>query len=61
MHKPIKSTNYVKANFEVNDKLANLLPMMAFLWFAVFSLPTGMIMRRIGRKSPYYFTGKITK
>jgi len=54
------STSYVKADFEVNDKLANLLPMMVFLWFAVFSLPTGMIMRRIGRRQTVLISALVT-
>jgi fucose permease len=44
------SANYVKQDFSLSDTLSNLLPMMVFLWFAVFSVPTGLIMNRIGRK-----------
>jgi len=44
------STNYVKQDFALNDTLANLLPMMVFLWFAVFSVPTGLMMNKWGRK-----------
>ncbi|MEI7499652.1 MAG: MFS transporter [Bacteroidota bacterium] len=44
------STNYVKQDFALSDTLANLLPMMVFLWFAVFSVPTGLLMNSIGRK-----------
>jgi MFS transporter, FHS family, L-fucose permease len=44
------STSYVKQDFNLSDTLANLLPMMVFLWFAVFSVPTGLLMNRIGRK-----------
>ena len=43
------STSYVKADFSLNDKLANLLPMMVLLWFAILSLPTGILMGCIGR------------
>ena len=32
------STSYVKNDFGLNDTLANLLPMMVFLWFAVCSV-----------------------
>ena len=42
------STSYVKNDFGLNDTLANLLPMMVFLWFAVCSLPTGLLMGHIG-------------
>jgi len=44
------SVSYVKEDFALNDKSANLLPMMVFLWFAVLSLPTGIIMSIIGRR-----------
>ncbi len=54
------STSYVKADFSLNDKLANLLPMMVFLWFAVFSLPTGMIMGRIGRRKTVLLSALVT-
>ena len=45
------STNYVKHDFGLSDTLANLIPMMVFLWFAIFSIPTGMLMGRIGRRN----------
>ena len=54
------STSYVKADFSLNDKLANLLPMMVFLWFAVFSLPTGIIMGRIGRRKTVLLSTLVT-
>jgi len=54
------STSYVKADFTLNDKLANLLPLMVFLWFAVFSLPTGMLMGRIGRRKTVLLSALIT-
>ncbi|MBL4561347.1 MAG: MFS transporter [Labilibaculum sp.] len=44
------STSYVKQDFNLTDSAANLLPMMVFLWFAVFSVPTSMLMNKIGRK-----------
>ena len=45
------STSYVKNDFELSDTMANLLPMMVFVWFAVCSLPTGVLMGRLGRKN----------
>ncbi len=44
------ATNYVKQDFGLSDTLANLLPMSLFLWFAVLSVPTGMLMNKLGRK-----------
>ena len=44
------ATNYVKNDFALNDTLANLMPFMVFLWFLVFSVPTGILMNKIGRR-----------
>lgn len=44
------ATNYIKDDFELNDTLANLMSSMVFLWFFVFSIPTGMLMNKIGRR-----------
>jgi len=44
------ATNYVKKDFTLTDSVANLLPMMVFLWFFVLSIPTGLLMNKIGRK-----------
>ena len=38
-------------HFALSDTLANLIPMMVFLWFAVCSIPTGIMMSRIGRRN----------
>jgi len=54
------STSYVKQDFQLNDKLANLLPMMVFVWFAVCSLPVGVLMGKIGRKKTVLISGIIT-
>jgi fucose permease len=45
------ATNYVKADFQLTDTMANLLPSMVFFWFLVCSVPTGLLMNRIGRKN----------
>ncbi|PXV59988.1 fucose permease [Dysgonomonas alginatilytica] len=44
------STNYIRQDFSLDDLTASIIPMMVFLWFAIFSIPTGMLMNRIGRK-----------
>jgi fucose permease len=54
------ATNYVKRDFGLTDTLANLLPMMVFLWFAVFSIPTGLLMNKIGRKKTVMLSMSIT-
>jgi fucose permease len=54
------ATNYVKQDFALSDTLANLLPMMVFLWFAVFAVPTGLMMNSIGRKKTVVLSMAIT-
>ncbi|MBP3519226.1 MAG: MFS transporter [Parabacteroides sp.] len=44
------ATNYIKEDFALSDTSANLIPMMVFLWFALFSIPTGVLMGKIGKK-----------
>ena len=44
------ATNYIKSDFALNDTMANLMPSMVFLWFLIFSVPTGMMMNKIGRR-----------
>jgi fucose permease len=44
------ATNYVKSDFNLSDTAANAFSIMVFLWFIVFSVPTGMLMNKIGRK-----------
>ncbi len=44
------STNYVKQDFGLRDSIANLLPFSLFLWFAILSVPTSMILNSLGRK-----------
>lgn len=44
------ATSYVKRDFALKDSFANLLPMMVFVWFAVLSVPTSLMMNKIGRK-----------
>ncbi len=44
------SANYVKDDFNLSDTMANLLPSAVFLWFFVFSIPTGLLMARWGKR-----------
>lgn len=44
------ATNYVKDSFNLSNTIANLCPSMVFFWFLVCSVPTGMLMNKIGRK-----------
>ena len=44
------ASNYAKQDLGLSDTMANLLPSLVFVWFLIFSVPTGMLMSRIGRK-----------
>ena len=44
------ASNYVKADLGLSDSMANLLPSLVFFWFLIFSIPTSLLMNRIGRK-----------
>ena len=44
------ATNYVKEDFSLSSTYANLLPIMVFIWFALCSIPTGILMGKIGKK-----------
>lgn len=54
------ATNYVKSDFSLSDTISSLLPMMVFLWFAVFSIPTGVLMGRIGRRNTVLLSLAVT-
>lgn len=44
------ASNYVQKDLGLNDAQANLFPSLVFFWFLIFSVPTGMLMNKIGRK-----------
>jgi len=44
------ATNYIKEDFKLSDTMANLMPLMVFFWFFILSVPTGLLMNKIGRK-----------
>lgn len=44
------ASNYVKSDLGLSDSVANVLPSLVFFWFLIFSVPTGILMNRIGRK-----------
>ena len=45
------ASNYVKEDLALSDSTANMLPSLVFFWFLIFSVPTGMLMNKIGRKN----------
>ena len=44
------ASNYVKLDLGLTDSEANIFPSLVFFWFLIFSVPTGMLMNKIGRK-----------
>lgn len=44
------ASNYVQKDLNLSDSQANLFPSLVFFWFLIFSVPTGMLMNKIGRK-----------
>lgn len=45
------ATNYIKADFNLSDTMANFLPSMVFFWFFFLSVPTSLLMNRIGKRN----------
>ena len=45
------ASNYVKADLNLSDSMANTLPSLVFFWFLIFSIPTSLLMNKIGRKN----------
>ena len=44
------ASNYVKEDLGLTDAQANIFPSLVFFWFLIFSVPTGILMNRIGRR-----------
>jgi len=44
------ATGYVQKDFGLSDSVAQILPMMVFIWFALMAIPTGIFQDRKGKK-----------
>lgn len=44
------TSNNMQEDFGLSDSAANFFASIVFFWFLVFSVPTGMLMNKIGRK-----------
>jgi FHS family L-fucose permease-like MFS transporter len=44
------STGYIKKDFELADKVAQLIPSMALVWFFILSVPTGLLLEKYGKR-----------
>ena len=54
------ATSYVKQDFGLSESMAGLIPSMVFLWFLVLSVPSALMMNRIGRKRTVQLSNVIT-
>ena len=54
------STSYIKIDFNLSETMAGFIPTMVFLWFLLLSVPTAMLMNRIGRKKSVQLSNVIT-
>ncbi len=54
------ASNYVKADLRLTDSVANIFPSLVFFWFLIFSVPTGVLMNKIGRKKTVLLSLAIT-
>lgn len=44
------ATGYVKKDYQLSNTVAQFLPLMVFVWFALISIPTGIFQDRRGKK-----------
>jgi len=54
------ASNYVQKDLNLTDPQANLFPSLVFFWFLIFSVPTGMLMNKIGRKKTVLISLAVT-
>ena len=45
------ASNFLQKDLNLTDSEANLFPSLVFFWFLIFSVPTSMLMNKIGRKN----------
>ena len=54
------ASNFVKADLGLSDTVANTFPSLVFFWFLLFSVPTGVLMNKIGRKNTVLLSQVVT-
>lgn len=54
------ATNYLKIDFNLTDTAANAFSVMVYLWFLVFSVPTAILMNKVGRKKTVLLSLMVT-
>ena len=53
-------SNNMQEDFGLSDSAANFFPSLVSFWFLIFSVPTGMLMNKIGRKKTVLLSVVIT-
>ena len=53
-------SNNMQEDFGLSDSAANFFPSLVFFWFLIFSVPTGKLMNKIGRKKTVLLSVVIT-
>lgn len=54
------ASNYVQKDLNLTDSQANIFPSLVFFWFLIFSVPTGLVMNKIGRKKTVLLSLAVT-
>ena len=54
------ATNFVKEDLQLSDAQAGFIPSLVFFWFLIFSVPTGILMNKIGRKKTVLLSQALT-
>lgn len=54
------ATNYVQKDLSLTDSQANIFPSLVFFWFLIFSIPSSLLMNKIGRRSTVLLSVAVT-
>lgn len=54
------ASNYVKDQHALTESQAGYLPLLVFFWFLIISVPTGLLMNKIGRKNTVLLSLAVT-
>ena len=54
------ATSYVKTDFGLSETVSGFIPSMVFLWFLLLSVPTALLMNKIGRKNTVQLSNLFT-
>lgn len=54
------ATNYIRGDLGLSAIVANLIPMMVFVWFLLVPIPTGIAVGKVGRRNVVLFALVVT-